>query len=917
MNMKNNLNLPQMKLPANLVMPHFQPWHKWAFGGLFGFFFLLWLALSILVDEDAIAKEFIAKVKSVTGYAVSYGEMDVSVLPVPTVTLYKVKLDNDPKASSQNFLIADRVEVSVDLMSLLSGNMQFNRLLLDKPQFQLEKFADKTTNWAFMEALNDKDMAMQEGVNLILQSGTLTFVDVVNNKVKSIDKFSIDLDISPKTFDVAGSFLLDNKQVRLDGEFTVSAFTGIEDFSMKGSLAAREAQNNLIYKGDMGRAAGLLTLNGTLESTFVDLKPWLFEVVSKDSQKVIGDAIPNPIPASFAANVVKAGPILNVTNLTVKGGVTAGTGGLSWTDDETDKLAMKLDFTTLDFGNIVTKSDMLFAKGAFNRLFGMFLPQGVSAEVAINAQKVHLGTVQADSLELSATLDQQELVLNQAALNLPGDNHILLFGIFKMTLDNQISFDGNIETVGKSLSGLVESLDMISQSFLTDHTGEFRGRAELNLSSTLNIISGIKFQAGDLLVAGGVTLGTSKEADAEITMEVDNIKLDGMLSYLIPTSPKDLGAVGTGFEDVKRNVSWLAEFKHRILFNVVLPRYSLGGRTGTKPAAFIVKLEPNSIDFRKADIKLDDLEVRGNLKYTQLTRIPSVEGDIYLSYLNIATAFGKKMRLSPVARGNRQEVWDTEYFNVNFLKGYDTFVKVNIGNLLHPDFGMTNVTAILNSKNDRWNIDEFQGNIWEGQVKGAFVLDVSSVPGISAQLGIGAVRADRMMDALIGQPSFRGFINVNAQIATSGLNMVSWVRNSMGHISFTGQNFAIKGFDVASLVQTVPLMRSVTDVVNTARVSLLKNQSTFSVISGFFNIEQGVMSTPEIKLRSKHATGTLKGQMDLLPWMMDMSVDFALTTLDPANYPVLRILFKDSIDDPIINFDTRSLEAFIARKKIR
>lgn len=914
MALKHNLNLPPQL--QNLHMPNLTRVQKRVAFGVFGLLFLLWMALSFLVDEKEIAKSFADELKVITGYDVTYGEVSVSVIPIPKVTLKMVKLTNDAKASSQNFLVTDSMTVTVNVMKLLSGKLAFQSIAMEKPQFQLEKFADKTNNWGFLYKLGSKNLEKESGVDLIINHGGVTFVNSDSNKVQAVDNFSLVLTMSPSELGVNAGLSIDNKAVNVNGRFAVESFTDIDNFKMTGTTKITEAQNELNYEGAFGRAQGMFTLHGKLASQFTDIKPWLFEVVSDDSQKVITATLPDAIPATFSADVAKDSATMNLTNLAVKGTETQGTGSMKWTVADTDALALDLNFSKLDFGNVVANGEMLFSEGAFNRLFGMFLPQGVSAEVNIRAGQTHFGALDAESFQLSATLDQQELVINQAALNLVGDNHLLLFGILKLSVEGQINFDGNIEVLGKSLSQMVTSLGLVSQSIITDHTGEFRGKATLFLSPNSNTVSEIKFQAGPLLIAGGATIGATKDSDAEITLQADNIKLDGLLAALIPTSPKDLGAIGTGFEDVDRHVDWLSEVQHRIVLNLIMPHYTLSNRSGAD-ARIITALSPNRLDLRKVDMSLDDLQVKGNLSYDQTKRVPNIEGDVYMSYLNIASVLGEKSRISPVPRGNRQEVWNADYFKVNFLKGYDSFVHVTIGNLIHPDFGMTDFSAQFLSKDDQWTVTDLQANIWEGQIKGGFTLDVSSVPGINAQFALANVKADRMMDALIGQPSFRGMLSVGGQIATSGLNMLSWVRNSMGHLSFTGQDFAIKGFDVASLVQTVPLMRSVTDVVNTARVALLKNQSTFNVIDGFFNIEQGVLSTPEVKLRSKHATGTLKGQMELPTWAMDVSIDFALTTLDPANYPVLRIFFKDSIDDPMITFDTRSLEAFIARKKIR
>lgn len=913
---------PKMKLPANINLPPIPPlkrWHKLAIAGVFGLFVLVWIALSLFVNEKTIASQFMAKIKEVTGYEATYGDISVSVLFTPEVTLTNVRINNAKNASTQQLMLADEVRVSVSLMELLSGRVQFTSIELDGPEIQLERFADGSTNWSFINSLASKDLQIKNGVDIKLKRGALTYVNAVTNQVQELANLSGMLATNGKSLDVGVGMVLDGKAVQMRGDFTVDLFVDIDNYQLTGKFIGKESQNNFSYIGKFGRDKGLATFDGKLESVFTDIKPWIFQLISEESRKVVEKSVPEALPLSFAAELKKAGPQFVASNMTVKATESEGLGAMTYASGDITQLALRLNFKKLDFGNLAADSSLLLKDGSFNTLFGMFLPANMAANIEIKAGETRIGGTVAESAQFSATLDQQELVVNQAALNLPNDNHLLLFGILKQAVNDQINFDGNVEVLGKSLNNMVDSLGLVSQTFITDHAGEFRGKANLFLSPNYNIISDIKFQAGPLVIVGGATIGTTKNSDAEITLKADNMKLDGMLSYLVPTSPKDLnaaGTLGTGFEDVDRKINWLDKVAHRIRINLVMPNYSLGERVGSN-ARFTVMLAPKSIEFTNSEISLDDLQVRGNLKYGQHKRVPDIKADFYLSYLNLTTLTDKKSRLAPVPRGNRQEIWNADYFNVNFLKGYNSLLKIQIGNLIHPDFGMTDVEILAQSTDDVWTVEELRGKLWEGALSASFTLDITSVPGINAQFALQSVKADRMLDGLLGQPSFRGLMSVNGQIQTTGLNLLSWVRNSVGHFSFTGQEFAIKGFDIASLVQTVPLMRSVTDVVNTARVALVRNQSTFNLIEGLFELNGGVLSTPQVKLRAKHATGTLTGNIDMMQGMMDLKVDFALITLEPTNFPSLDIFFKDSIDDPMITFDTRSLEAFIARKNIR
>ncbi len=883
--------------------------------GILLFVVMLWGLGHLLIDKDGYAQKFYAGIKNLTGYDASARQVELTVLPVPSLTFHRLEIDNHVEAATDDFLLTESVEVTMNLLSLLMGDIKPGKVVINRPELELETFVDGTHSWAFLDNVKSADIQFMQPESFIINGGSVSYS---NAQTRDIDEFD-NLQLSLEWDDVSHDMHLDMQVgafdtiIRIVGNLNSQGFSSIHQYSFNTDLRIEEGESYVALDGLLQHDKSGLGYKGALEVDVKDTLPWLRLVFDKADKAGIFNNVAAPMPVALTANVVATEETLSADNILIKSAGTVGKGDIQYGTQGKDQMAISFNFDKLDLSGLFDPKTSV-SQEAFNSFVSRFLPRKVQGTINLTATSFTNDFFSGQNAKLMATLDGGELVINQAVTYFPGESSLLVFGIIKRDLDDKVHFDGNLELLGKQLGTFLASFGFEDKDLITDHKGSFRAKTNAYFSKAHSIISDLKVQAGDFYATGGMTLHSEGEYDVDVTLRVNGMKLDPIADLMTPEEVA--GDSKNNFEDIRRRLPWLDEVTERARVRLILQKYSLSKTKGDDSSMTII-LSPRQVEVQKVDFTLGGISFKGDVKYNQDEELPLVSGRMKVSSLNIKPFTAENLRMKPVPRNNRRAVWNDKTFDLNFLKGFNTDMVLGFGALQHPEFNMKDVRMIVKSIDGRWNVRDFTAKLWGGSVNASTKLDVTSIPALNLTFALQNIRADQLVGAVAGHSNFKGTLSLNGQFSTSGINPYNWVKNGAGNFVMLGQNVIIKGFDVASMVQAIPSVRTVADVANVTRNALLKRQTTFSVVEGAFYMENGVFKTNEIKLRAKHSIGEVRGSMDAATWSMNLLIDFALISLSRADYPHLGVMFRNSMDDPEVRLDTRSLEAFIARKKLR
>ncbi len=876
-----------------------------------GFFLLV----QALVDKQKISQQLLAGIESVTGYKAQAGNVALSIFPLPKVSIERLTVQNSPYSATEYLFVSEKVDITLDILQLLMGEVKLGTITMMRPVVELEVFRDNTTNWAFLDHFSLSDLSFITPSAVLTKGGTINLTDNHSGQVREFNAVDIDMGFDETSHDVDMniSFSVLQREVKIKGIFEAKAFSSLSQYNFGLDLNIQEEENAIIYKGDFGQGRDGLTYDGVFSVSIHNLTPWMEFFFTKEASDGIFKNLADEVPLKISGKAKAEGAKYSLTEIKIKSNETEGNGQIISDKYVYPQTQAVFNFDTLDMGGLVDPKRPI-SDESFNAFFSRFLPEDISSSLDLRMKKFIIGGIQANDVRFMSSLDGGEMVINQAAMKMAGDTELLVFGIFKKSLDRSVQFDGSVELLGEHMLDFAHTFGFDKDRFVTDHDGSFRVKASIFFSRANSVISDFKLQAGTLLASGGMTSGQGQEVNSEYTLRVSGMKLDPFATLLIPSSRRDVKK--SDFEDIMRRLDWLDAVKTRTRINLVLQDYSLSKTVG-RQSTMHISIEPGKIKTDETEFELGGVVFSGSLGYDQTEEFPKISADISISVFNLEPFAARNLRKSPVERDNFIPVWAESFFTLNYLKGYHSDLDIRFKKILHPDMPMQNARLVATSNNGRWDIKSFRADIWDGTLKVGGTMDVTSIPAISLSFSLEEIQSLGLMRAFANHENFLGSINLNGQITTSGLNALNWVKNARGTFVILGQNIVIKGFDVSSLVQAIPSVRSVADVTNTVRVSMLRRHTSFSVVEGSFYLDNGVFKTSELKLRAKHSIGIVSGYMDLTTWMMDCMVNFDLITLARGDYPSIGIHFTNSMDDPEMTPDTRSLEAFIARKYLR
>ena len=108
------------------------------------------LVVPMLIPVDTYKGRLLAAIQDATGREARIdGDFGFSILPNVQFTAGKVSLANAKGASPDKMVTLDNLKVRVAVMPLLSGNVQIDSFVLDKPVINLSVDKNGVPNWQF------------------------------------------------------------------------------------------------------------------------------------------------------------------------------------------------------------------------------------------------------------------------------------------------------------------------------------------------------------------------------------------------------------------------------------------------------------------------------------------------------------------------------------------------------------------------------------------------------------------------------------------------------------------------------------------------------------------------------------------------------------------------------------------------
>lgn len=432
------------------------------------------VAVPLLVPLDDYKPVLVSQLGTALGRDIRIdGPIRLSVIPRVALELSEVGVANKPGAEARELASLDKLHLVLKLMPLLSGEVEVDSFVLDRPVIDLEIDKDGKGNWVLAEAVKKAKVEPETDTGSSFSLRSLGDVRIVDGSVSWLDRrdgtkeaFSdVSLEVSLADLD---------EPVAIDAAMTWKA--------KKVSLEVHVAKPRSLFEGGPSR------LEAHLQSEAVDLR-FDGELANREPLRIGGDIdldVPsirklaawtgNPIekagdtlgPLTIQGRLNLAGPDATFSGAKVSIDAVAATGDLKFeTGGDTPRISGKLAIDQLDLDPYLSSTDDASAKPAAAKsnkgwsddrvdLTGL---QAVDADLSLSVAAIKFDAIRLSNSTLAARLTGGRLAVD-----------LQQFTTLKGSGSGKVMIDGSRD----EFTGLALSLDLDgfdAEALLTDLAG--------------------------------------------------------------------------------------------------------------------------------------------------------------------------------------------------------------------------------------------------------------------------------------------------------------------------------------------------------------------------------------------------------------------------------------------------------------
>jgi len=531
----------------------------WIVGGLIGLLIVVAVAAPFFIDLNNYKAEIAAQAKKATGRDLAIdGDISLSILPTPGVTVSGVRFGNVPGGSVPDMATLESATVKVALMPLLSGNVEVESVVLDKPTFIFEKLADGSGNWQIAPEAEAPEAGVTPapsqapaeggGMAVVIKSasiegGTLIYRDIAKGTEQKVENLNIDLALDS----LSGPFQAEGGATVVNIPLGFRIKTGVLDLAkpmpLELAFSLTDANAEIGFTGQVNAAGAenpdTPIVTGKLTGKGDSVAKLLAALPGGGS----ADGLPPLLSQAFSLDGdVQAGvAAAKVENFTLAMGDLTANAGVNATYQGPVAVNAKLAIGRLDLDQLMppagakTEAAAPATTNAPPPAPASFsLPADVTANAEVTIQQIAYQGQAIDDTKVVAELTGAELNIKSASAKLPGGSSVNLSGALTAQ-GGKPNFAGALKADSTNLRELIEAFapgavqdvpaDRLRQLSLTTRVGYNPAQVELgDLSATLD----------QSKLSGGVVVALPdgvqrKQLGLGVGISIDKLNLDGYM----------------------------------------------------------------------------------------------------------------------------------------------------------------------------------------------------------------------------------------------------------------------------------------------------------------------------------------------------------------------------------------------------
>lgn len=313
----------------------------------------------------------------------------------------------------------------------------------------------------------------------------------------------------------------------------------------------------------------------------------------------------------------------------------------------------------------------------------------------------------------------------------------------------------------------------------------------------------------------------------------------------------------------------------------------------------------NSLTLANVQLNLDESRLHGQLAVQDFSH-PAIRGDLTLDMLDLdryraaIAATKEQTETRPPAqteatKSTTQPSSKQEGMPIEALRTLDLAGRLRITNLKAANLSLQDVDLSLQSKNGILQLSPAKARLYQGGLWMELLANVQgTLPKMTLEGRLEGVQMGELLQDLNGQDPVNGLATIKTNLTTTGDTVKLVKSNLNGKAQFSLKEGAIKGVDIAKLLDDAAQVLEGHAVTNRAETGA----TAFTTLDGSVTIKNGLVDNRDLVLTSSllrvQGAGTLNLPTDQVDYQLQASVPEALqgkggrtvTTLTGVTIPV-------------------------------
>lgn len=322
----------------------------------------------------------------------------------------------------------------------------------------------------------------------------------------------------------------------------------------------------------------------------------------------------------------------------------------------------------------------------------------------------------------------------------------------------------------------------------------------------------------------------------------------------------------------------------------------------------------------RADLGRQNIEanLEGGLLQSQIKakfavknfNVPMIRYDLEIDQFDADPYLPKK---TAEAKGQSRKTEPEQPFDLSALKALNVEGSLRIGSLKAANIKVAQLRVDVKAKNGLVSVAPFSAKLYQGSMDGKVTVDAATNSFTVNEKLTGIDIAPLLKDAVdLDMAEGRG--NVSLDIATQG-NTVSGLKKALnGSLSVNLADGAIKGINLAKLVQGIQSLSKDTKVQT---LGVDKSEKTeFSEFKANFKVSNGIAHNDDLAVKSTVLRVTGNGDIDIGHDSLNYNVKAIFAKTEQGKTATLPVNVSGAFDDLKFKVDYAALLTDIAKQKI-